>query len=310
MSIFFYSPWPNNIDWIKKIKKKFKGYKVYTLNDNPDFKKIKYALVWDIKDNILSKMINLKAIFSLGAGVDHILKLRNYNGQPIIRIKDPLMGERMNNYVLSQILNYQLSLILFRDSQLKKKWLGEKEPVLNQNITIGILGIGFLGSYVGKQLNHIGYNVIGFKNSKPKNKYPFSILYKKKDLKKFLSQSNIVVSILPATPKTKYFINKSFLNKMKKNALLVNVGRGSTLNEKALIQHLKQNKNFHTSLDVFEYEPLIKKSLLWNLKNVTITSHTASVTYLDSAIDYIYSKIEKHIKSGRIKSDVVLKKGY
>ena len=46
----------------------------------------------------------------------------------------------------------------FEDSQLKKKWLGEKEPVLNQNITIGILGIGFLGSYVGKQLNNIGYN--------------------------------------------------------------------------------------------------------------------------------------------------------
>ena len=310
MSIFFYSPWPNNTDWLKKIKKKFKGYKIYTLNDNPDFKKIKYALVWDIKDNILSKMPNIKAFFSLGAGVDHILKLNNYNGQPIIRIKDPLMGERMSNYVFSQILNYQLSLNLFRNAQLKKKWLGEKEPALNKNITIGILGIGFLGLYVGKQLNNIGYKVIGFKNSKPKIKYPFSVLYQKKDLKKFLNQSNIVVSILPATPKTKYFINKTFLKKMKKNALLINVGRGSTLNEKVLIQHLKQNKNFHASLDVFEHEPLIRKSILWNLQNVNITSHSASVTYLDSAIDYIYNKIKKHSKTGKIKSDVVLKKGY
>ena len=111
MSIFFYSPWPNNTEWLKKIKKKFKGYKIYTLNDNPDFKKIKYALVWDIKDNILSKMINLKAIFSLGAGVDHITNLPSYKGTPIIRIKDPNMRERMFNHALSQILNFQFALL-------------------------------------------------------------------------------------------------------------------------------------------------------------------------------------------------------
>ena len=77
MSVFFYTPWPND-EWLKKIKKKFKGYKIYTLKNNPDYKKIKYALVWDLKDNILSKMVNLNAFFSLGAGADHILKLKNY----------------------------------------------------------------------------------------------------------------------------------------------------------------------------------------------------------------------------------------
>tara|TARA_Y100000741_G_C18182331_1_gene529883 strand:- start:102 stop:1031 length:930 start_codon:yes stop_codon:yes gene_type:complete len=309
MSVFFYTPWPND-EWLKKIKKKFKGYKIYTLKNNPDFKKIKYALVWDLKDNILSKMVNLNAFFSLGAGVDHILKLKNYRGEPIIRIKDPLMGERMTNYVLSQILSYQLNLNLFKQAQLKKRWLGEREPPLNENITIGILGMGFLGLHVGNKLNKLGYNVIGFKNSKPKNKYPFFIYFKKNDLDKFLKKSDIIVSILPATPQTKNFINKRFLNKMKKESLLINVGRGSTLNEKVLIKHLKNNKKFHASLDVFQAEPLIKTSPLWNLNNVTITSHTASVTYLDSAIDYMYKKIKEFNKKGKIKSDVNLTKGY
>ena len=97
---------------------------------------------------------------------------------------------------------------------------------------------------------------------------------------------------------------------MKKESLLINVGRGSTLNEKVLIKHLKNNKKFYASLDVFQAEPLIKTSPLWNLNNVTITSHTASVTYLDSAIDYIYKKIEEFNKKGKIKSDVNLTKGY
>ena len=311
MNILFYSPWTDqNDEWLRKIKKKFKQYKIYTLNNKPDLSLIKYALIWNLEDNILKKMKNVKVLFSLGAGVDHILNLNSFKEQVVIRIKDPFMGERMNNYILSQILSYQLSLNLYRQSQNKKKWIGEIEPLLNNKITVGILGMGFLGSYVGKRLKSLGYNVIGFKNSKPRIQYPFSIYYRKSDLRKFLNKSNIVISILPSTPYTKHFINLSFLNKMKKESLLINVGRGSTLNEKNLITHLKHNSKFHASLDVFENEPLSKKSALWNLKNVTITPHTASVTYLDTAIDYIYKKIVQHSKNGKIKSNIDLNKGY
>tara|TARA_Y100000741_G_scaffold359355_1_gene339881 strand:- start:164 stop:1099 length:936 start_codon:yes stop_codon:yes gene_type:complete len=311
MSILFYSPWiDQNEEWLRKIKKKFKEYKIYTLDNKPNLSLIKYALIWNLEDNVLKKMKNVKVLFSLGAGVDHILNLNSYNGQTVIRIKDPFMGERMNNYILSQILSYQLSLNLYRQFQNKKKWIGEREPILNNKITVGILGMGFLGSYVGKRLKSLGYNIIGFKSSKPITKYKFSIYYKKADLRKFLNKSNIVISILPSTPHTKHFIDQSFLNKMKKESLLINVGRGSTLNEKNLIKHLKQNSKFYASLDVFENEPLSRESALWSLKNVTITPHTASVTYLDTAIDYIYKKIDQHSKNGKIKSNIDLNKGY
>ena len=309
MSILFHCTFPNKNKWLQSVKKMFKNHKVYQINNKIDFNTIQYAIVWNLPDRILKKLNNLKIIFSLGAGVDHIINLPSYNKTPILRIKDPNMAERMSYHVHSQILIYQLKLNLFQKAQIKRKWLGEQETLLNNKIKVGILGSGFLGTAVGKYLQKLNYSVIGYKKSRSKRKNSFPIFIKKK-IENFIKNCDIIVSILPYTKETKSFIDKKFLNKMKKNALLVNVGRGSTLNEKALIQHLKQNKNFHTSLDVFEYEPLIKKSLLWNLKNVTITSHTASVTYLDSAIDYIYSKIEKHIKSGRIKSDVVLKKGY
>ena len=105
--------------------------------------------------------------------------------------------------------------------------------------------------------------------------YLFPVYYLKKDLKKFITNSDIIVSILPSTHNTKYFINKIFLNLMKKNALLISVGRGSILNEKDLISHIKNNENFFASLDVFEKEPLMKSSPLWQMKNVIITPHTA-----------------------------------
>ena len=97
---------------------------------------------------------------------------------------------------------------------------------------------------------------------------------------------------------------------MKKKALLINVGRGSTLDEKALITHLKNHNHFFVSLDVFEKEPLPKTSPLWNLPNVTITPHVASLTVVKTSVNYLYSKYKFFKKNKKINSDVDIRKGY
>ena len=116
--------------------------------------------------------------------------------------------------------------------------------------------------------------------------------------------------ILPSTSDTHHMVNRNFLKEMKKKALLINVGRGSTLHEKALVAHLKKYKQFYVSLDVFEKEPLSKSSSLWKFPNVTITPHIASLTLIDTAVEYIYKKYKQYKKNGKIKSDVNLIKGY
>ena len=110
MNILFYCNWHNKDEWLKKIKKKFKNNKIVTLKDKPDFSKIKYAIIWELPNKIFKKLSNIKLLFSMGAGVDHITNLPSYNRIPIIRLKDPLMAERMSNHVISQVLNYQLDL--------------------------------------------------------------------------------------------------------------------------------------------------------------------------------------------------------
>ena len=104
MSILFHCPWHNNKEWLEVIKKQFKNKKIYILKDKPDLSKIECAIIWNISNHTLSKMSNVKILFSLGAGVDHITELKSYRGQPIIRLKDPFMAERMTNHILSQIL--------------------------------------------------------------------------------------------------------------------------------------------------------------------------------------------------------------
>ena len=310
MNFLFYCPWSSKNEWLKSVKKYFKNQNIYTLNTKLNLSKIDFAIIWDLPNDVLRRMTNVKVLFSPGAGVDHILTLPNYNGQPIIRVKSYAMAERMTNHVLSQILYHQLNMKKYFEAQKEKKWLNEIEPILNSKITIGILGLGFLGSFVANKLHKSGYNVLGFKNSKIKKKYLFKVYTHKDNLKKFINKCDVVVNILPSTNDTQNIINKSFLNKMKKNALFINVGRGSAVNEKDLIFHLKKHKEFCASLDVFITEPLSKSSPFWKLNNVLITPHVASLTVIDDAVNHMYMKFLDYQKNGKIKNEVNIKKGY
>ncbi len=310
MTILFHNTTFDKIDvWKKTIKKYFKNEKIISIKDYKKFNNVKYAIIWNLPDETLSKLKNLKIIFSMGAGIDHILKLKNYNRKiPIIRIKDPKMGERIANYSLAQILNYQLNFKIFQNSQNKKYWSGERTPIDNQNLTVGILGLGFLGSYIAKKLIKLNYNVIAYKKSS--KRFLNIKVYTKKNITKFIKNSDVIVSILPATPETDNIINRSFLKKMKKKSCLINIGRGNAIDETALVKHLKRNKDFFVYLDVFKNEPLKSSNKLWSLSNVSITPHVAGVTAIDSAVEYMFQKYQIYINNHKLKSDVKTNKSF
>ena len=310
MTILFHNTTFDKIDvWKKTIKKYFKNEKIISIKDYKKFNDVKYAIIWNLPDETLAKLKNLKIIFSMGAGIDHILKLKNYNRKiPIIRIKDPKMGERIANYSLAQILNYQLNFKIFQNSQNKKYWSGERTPIDNQNLTVGILGLGFLGSYIAKKLIKLNYNVIAYKKSS--KRFLNIKVYTKKNITKFIKNSDVIVSILPATPETDNIINESFLKKMKKKSCLINIGRGNAIDETALVKHLKRNKDFFVYLDVFKNEPLKSSNKLWSLSNVSITPHVAGVTAIDSAVEYMFQKYQIYINNHKLKSDVKTNKSF
>ena len=308
MSILFHCTFSNSKEWKTKIKEKFKNKKIISINDKNEFDKVDIAIIWNLPNQILNKLTNLKIIFSIGAGVDHILKLNDYNGTPIVRIKDPLMGELMYYYVLSQILNFQLRINDYKIAQKHKVWLDEIIPPFNKDLTIGILGLGYLGSIVAKSLSKNNYNVIGYKKNKIK-KEKFKIYYNNQ-LPNFIRSSDILVNILPGTVDTKNFINSKFLSLMKKKSLLISIGRGSSVNENDLIKHLQRNKYFYASLDVFQSEPLSKKSLFWSMHNVNITPHVASNTLIDSGINLMFKRYSNYKKTKKIKSDININRGY
>ena len=97
---------------------------------------------------------------------------------------------------------------------------------------------------------------------------------------------------------------------MKKNSLLINIGRGNVLNEDDLLKYLNINKNFFVSLDVFKKEPLPKNHKFWSHPNITVTPHVAALTDIDSSINLIYNRFLLYKKTKKIMSDVNYKKKY
>ena len=119
--------------------------------DGPDDPSITYAVVWKQRPNLLSSLPNLRAIFSIGAGVDHIFTDPGLPDVPIVRVVDENLTQYMTEYVLWRVLDHQRQGMLFRAQQKRKIW---REPAQRPagDIAVGIMGLGQLGRAAARTL--------------------------------------------------------------------------------------------------------------------------------------------------------------
>ena len=241
---------------------------------------IECVLVWGHPKGSLEKFKNLKLIFSMGAGVDHILNDETIpKNIPISRIVDPQMAFSMTNYILMAVLNYQRCWYDFQDAQRKGHWAQFEfdEKILS----IGILGIGHLGMDAADAFHRLGFKVSGYSNSPKKTIFPS---FHGNQFEDFLADINVLVCTVPLTPKTKGLLNFELFCKLNYPTYLVNVSRGGVHIERDIVRAIDEGKLTGAFLDVFEKEPLPKDSPLWQNPKIKITPHIASLTYAKESI--------------------------
>ena len=126
------------------------------------------------------------------------------------------------------------------------------------------------------KLHHLGFSVLGYSNSPKDTPFPS---FTGDQLNDFLGQINVLICLVPYTPKTEGFLNYGLFQKLAEPTYLINVSRGSIQVEKDIIKALDEGILCGAFLDVFEQEPLPKNSPLWTHPSVQITPHIASLTY-------------------------------
>ena len=226
--------------------------------------------------NDFSIFPNVKAILSLWAGVENTVSNKTLS-QPLCRMVDEGLTEGMVEYIVTHSLRYHINL----DKQISKQdgvWRHDTMvPNLARDRTIGLLGLGALGSACALKLRELNFNVQGW--SRTKKKIPnIECLSGDKGFDKVLKTSDILILLLPLTDKTKYILNSKTLAKVKKGTFIINAGRGSLIDDEALISFIDKGTVAAATLDVFSKEPLPSSHIFWEHAKVTVTPHIAAET--------------------------------
>jgi len=263
--------------------------KVYP--DEGDVNDIEYAVVWKHPRGILKKYPNLKAILSLGAGVDHIISDSELpKGLPIVRLVDKKLTHEMYLHSLHWVLHFHSDQYLYRIQQQSREWI-QQSSVQSEDRTIGIMGLGNIGKAIGDSLVNLDFKVIGW-GARPKNSLgEIEYYYGHEQLSEFLSQTDILINILPLTENTKNILTKNELKLLPKGSFIINIGRGGIINENDLLSFLNSGHINAAALDVFAQEPLPENNSLWGHSSVYITPHIAGQSNPGSAAKAIAENI-------------------
>ena len=266
--------------WKVEFEKQAPNEKVLIGYETDSPEEIECVLVWGHPKGSLKKFKNLKLIFSMGAGVDHILNDDTIPKDiPISRIVDPQMAFSMTNYILMAVLNYQRCWYDFQDAQKRNHWAQFEFD--EKNLKVGILGIGHLGMDAANALHRLGFEVFGYSNSPKETIFPS---FYGKQLEEFLKKINVLVCTVPLTPKTRGLLSAKLFNELAFPTYLINVSRGAVQVEDDIIGAIEEGKLTGAFLDVFEKEPLPNNSPLWQNPKIKITPHVASLTYAEESI--------------------------
>jgi len=289
MSIAIISPGRDVSSWVKSFKKADPSIDIQIFPDIRDKESVELVILWQHPKGILKEFPNLKLICSMGAGVDHILSDPEIPiTLPITRIVDPGLTVPMTNYVVMATLNYQRQLYRYQSNQKKKVW-DMTNPEFE--IQVGVMGVGALGSDVISKLKMLGFPVFGYGNS-PKTDTDYPYFYGD-ELPQFLNNVNLIVCMLPLTPRTENILNLDFFRKCNKGTYIINVARGNHLVEGDLVTAIGEGIISGAFLDVFRQEPLPQEHPFWNSDKITVTPHIASVTNPNSAIPQIIENYKR-----------------
>jgi len=274
-----------------------------------DQNQIECALVWRYRLGELNKFPHLKGIFSLGAGVDYLFTDPQLpKNIPITRIVDPTMARDITQYVVTAILNYICRNDHWRICQQQKKW-GKQPPFNFADKTVGIMGLGFLGSRLADALTHLQINTIGWSKT-PKQIENVKCYASENEFKTFLNNTDILVCLLPHTQETENIINNELIAELRDQAYIINVARGALLVEEDLIAALNRGKLSGASLDVFRLEPLDTKHIFWSHAKIRVTPHIAAVTNPVTIAHQVLENYRRLLQGKPLLNQVDVQRGY
>jgi phosphoglycerate dehydrogenase-like enzyme len=263
-----------------------------------------------LPNEVLKRAPNLKWLQMMSAGVERYLNDTMIASPIVITNASGLAAVPIAEWLMTVMLMFAKKMPTYLKNKDEHKWERYSSVVLSGK-TVGIIGLGAIGSETARRAQAFGMKVIGCRRSQRRARYCDEIV-PGEQLLSLLNQSDFVVIAVPWTSETNGMIGAKELAAMKPTAYLLNIGRGDIIQEQELIKALEAKKFAGAGLDVFSQEPLPPTSPLWNMPNVIMTPHVAGSMedYVDQACDLFVKNLANYTVGKKLFNVVDKKRGY
>jgi glyoxylate/hydroxypyruvate reductase len=300
--------------WVNRFQGLMPERKVIAATEEYDPASIHYVACWKHEPGSLAKLPAVKVLFSLGAGVDHLMSDSALPDAPVVRMVDTDLTERMTEWVVWQALDWLRQGKMYRANQAECRWFDDRNQPAASDVSVGVMGLGVLGQDAISRLKALRFDVAGWSRSEKKIE-GVPTFHGDDGLATFLARTDILIVLMPLTPDTRGIINARLLSGLRQGGrlggpVLMNAGRGGLQVEADILAALESGKLRGASLDVFETEPLPQPSPFWLHPQVTVTPHNSAMSSPEAIATAIVSQIRTLESGGALVNTVDRKRGY
>ena len=230
---------------------------------------------------------NLKWLCVPSAGVDYLMNPNSFaNKKCLLTNSAGAYGVTIAEHIIAVSLMMMRNITEYFADSLNSRWSRPKPQKSLKDCKITVLGTGDIGTNFARRAKAFEPSkIIGVCRSGKCDDPSFDCVMKVEDLDRILPETELLVMSLPATKETENILSKERIELLPGGAYVVNVGRGSAIDEDALTDSLDSGRLAGAALDVFRTEPLPKSSRLWNTKNLLITPHVAGNLTLEHTLN-------------------------
>jgi len=258
---------------------------------------------------------NLKWMQASFAGVDKYVNVENIsNGNILLTNSTGAYGITISEHMVTVLLMLMRRMPEYYEMQQNRGWkmVGDIRSIMNSTITV--IGVGDIGQNFAKRVKAMGATVRGVRRNASIKPDCVDEMFSNDRLLEAIDGADVVALCLPETDETKFIIGSKELEKMKNDAIVINVGRGTAIDQDALIEALNNDKIGGAALDVVVPEPLPIDHPLWSCKNTIITPHVSGNTSLpltnDIVVDVFCENLVRYSKKEKLHNLIDCKKGY
>ena len=303
------TPWANASAWRAALAAAAPEFDVRFWADVDDPGGVVACAVWQPPPSLFEACPNLRAIHSLGAGVEHLLSLgAALPDLPVLRLVDPVMTERLAYWVLAGTLFFGRRFDRYVRQQRERAWVrhDHKDPA---ETTVGVLGLGIMGQAIAALLQRNGFRVVGWSRSQ-KRLDGVEARSGARGLSEVAGQSDILAAVLPLTAETRFILGAELFAAMPEGGFIINAGRGDHVVAADLIAALDAGQLDGALLDVFPVEPLPAADPFWGHPKIFVHPHTAAISNPRTGAIAMAEGIRAVLRGERPSNLVVRQRGY